>query len=211
VYNAQLAMADWRRRTSQLYARVRAEADPAVGHALWRAERDVMFRTHPQSPLAADDQLRTTGIKYWPYNPGMRFELPLEPVQQEQLVDLPTSSKAAVKLRLLGHVRLPAPLDFELAVWRLAQYGGGLFVPLCDGTAGTWTYRGGRHLIDMVKGADLGGSDTSVIIDLNFAYHPSSAYDPSWVSPLAPPGNITAVSVHAGEMLAATPSDRADG
>jgi hypothetical protein len=206
VYNAQLAMADWRRRTSQLYARVRAEADPAAGHALWRAERDVMFQTHPQSPLAADASLRTTGIRYWPYNPGMRFELPLEPVHEEHLLDLPTSSKSAVKLRLLGRVRLPAPLDFELAVWRLHQYGGGLFVPLCDGTAGTSTYRGGRHLIDMVKGADLGGSDTSLTIDLNFAYHPSSAYDPSWVSPLAPPGNTTSVPVHAGEMLAAPPS-----
>lgn len=206
MYNAQLAMADWRRRTSQLYARVRAEADPAAGHALWRAERDVMFQTHPQSPLAADASLRTTGIRYWPYNPGMRFELPLEPVHEEHLLDLPTSSKSAVKLRLLGRVRLPAPLDFELAVWRLHQYGGGLFVPLCDGTAGTSTYRGGRHLIDMVKGADLGGSDTSLTIDLNFAYHPSSAYDPSWVSPLAPPGNTTSVPVHAGEMLAAPPS-----
>ena len=211
MYNAQLAMADWRRRTSQLYARVRAEADPAVGHALWRAERDVMFRIHPQSPLAADDQLRVTGIRYWPYDPGMRFELPLEPVQHEQLLDLPISSQGALKLRLLGHVRLPAPLGFELAVWRLHQYGGGLFVPLRDGTAGTSTYGGGRHLIDMVKGTDLGGSDTSITIDLNFAYHPSCAYDPSWVSPLAPPDNTTAVPVHAGEMLAATPSDLADG
>ena len=206
MYNAQLAMADWRRRTSQLYARVRAEADPPAGHALWGAERDAMFRTHPQSPLAPDASLRTTGIRYWPYDPGMRFELPLEPVHEEHLLDLPTSSKSAVKLRLLGHVRLPAPLDFELAVWRLHQYGGGLFVPLCDGTAGTSTYRGGRHLIDMVKGADLGGSDTSLTIDLNFAYHPSSAYDPSWVSPLAPPGNTTTVPVCAGEMLAAPPS-----
>jgi len=211
VYNEQLAMADWRRRTSQLYARVRAEADPAAGHALWRAERDVMFRTHQQSPLPQDDQLRTTGIKYWPYNPGMRFELPLEPIGHEQLLDLPTSSRGAVKLRLLGHVRLPAPLDFELAVWRLHQYGGGLFVPLCDGTAGTSTYSGGRHLIDMVKGADLGGSDTSVTVDLNFAYHPSCAYDPSWTSPLAPPGNTTTVPVCAGEMLAAASSDLADG
>ena len=209
--NAQLAMVDWRRRTSELYARVRAEADPTVAHALWRAERDVMFRTHPQSPLPPDDPMRTTGVKYWPYNPGVRFELPLEPVQHEQLLDLPISSQGALKLRLLGHVRLPAPLGFELAVWRLHQYGGGLFVPLRDGTAGTSTYSGGRHLLDMVKGADLGGSDTSITIDLNFAYHPACAYDPSWVSPLAPPDNTTAVPVYAGEMLAATPSDPADG
>jgi uncharacterized protein len=211
VDNVQLAMIDWRRRTSHLYARVRAQADPAVGHALWRAERDVMFRTHPESPLPPGDRMRTTGIPYWPYNPGMRFELPVEPVQDERLLDLRISSKGALKLRLLGHVRLPAPLDFELAVWRLQQYGGGLFVPLRDGTAGTSTYNGGRHLIDMVKGTDLGGTDTSIIVDLNFAYHPSSAYEPSWTSPLAPPENTTAVPVYAGEMLAGTPSDLADG
>ena len=209
--NVQLAMIDWRRRMGQLYARVRAEADPAAGHALWRAERDAMFRTHPQSPLRPGDPMRTTGVRYWPYNPGLRFELPIEPAAHERLLDLPTSGKGAVKLRLLGHVRLPAPLDFELAVWRLNQYGGGLFVPLRDGTAGTSTYSGGRHLLDMVKGADLGGSDTSVTLDLNFAYHPSCAYDPSWTSPLAPPDNTTAVPVHAGERLAATPSDVADG
>ena len=43
----------------------------------------------------------------------MRFELPLEPVQHEQLLDLPTSSKEALTLRLLGHVRLLAPLGFD--------------------------------------------------------------------------------------------------
>jgi uncharacterized protein len=211
VPNAQLAMVDWRRQTSQLYAHVRAEGDPAAGHALWRAGRDVMFRTHSQSPLLPDDQIRTTGIKYWPYDPGMRFELPLAPVEHERLLDVPISSKQAVTLRLLGHVLLPAPLGFELAIWRLQQYGGGLFVPLRDGTAGTSTYNGGRYLLDTVKGADLGGNDTAIVIDLNFLYHPSSLYNPSWVSPLAPPGNITTVPVHAGEMLTATPPDLADG
>ena len=207
MYNEQLAMVDWRRRTSQLYARARAEVDPAAGHALWRAGRDEIFRHHPQSPLLPDDQIRTTGIEYWPYDPGVRFELPLTPVRGEHLFDLSTSSKGTVTLRLLGRVQLPAPLDFQLDVWRLHQYGGGLFVPLCDGTAGTSTYIGGRHLLDTVKGADLGGSDATITIDLNFAYHPSSQYNPNWISPLAPPGNTTDVPVHAGERLTAKPSD----
>ena len=211
MLNAQLAMVDWRRQTSQLYARVRAERDPAAGHALWRVGRDEMFRTHSQSPLLPDDQIRATGIKYWPYDPGVRFELPLAAVQHEQLLDVPISSKQAVTLRLLGRVLLPAPLGFELAIWRLQQYGGGLFVPLRDGTAGTSTFSGGRYLLDTVKGADLGGSDAAIVIDLNFLYHPSSLYNSSWVSPLAPPENTTAVPVHAGEMLTATPPDLADG
>lgn len=207
MYNADLAMMDWRRRTSHLYARVRDERDPADGHALWRAERDEMFRTHPQSPLLPDDQLRTTGARYWPYDPGMRFELPLIPVQSEQLVALPTSTKVTLSLRLLGQVRLPAPLDFELDVWRLQQYGGGLFVPMRDGTAGTSTFSGGRYLLDTVKGADLGGTDEGITIDLNFAYHPPCHYNPSWVCPLAPAGNTTEVPVEAGELITAARHD----
>jgi Protein of unknown function (DUF1684)/SnoaL-like domain len=78
--------------------------------------------------------------------------------------------------------------------------------------AATWAIDGQWHVGPRtVKGADLGGSDAAIIIDLNFLYHPSSLYNPSWVSPLAPPGNITTVPVHAGEMLTATPPDLADG
>ena len=62
---------------SDLYAAVRAEDDPRRGHALWRRGRDELFRSHPQSPLPPGDPLRTTGLPYWPYDPGLRFEVPL--------------------------------------------------------------------------------------------------------------------------------------
>ncbi|MDQ1418794.1 MAG: uncharacterized protein QOJ52_756, partial [Acidimicrobiaceae bacterium] len=57
-----------------------------------------------------------------------------------------------------------------------------------------------------VKGADLGGDVDlatgrgTLVIDLNFAYNPSCAYDPSWACPLAPPGNVLPVPVMAGEL-----------
>jgi uncharacterized protein (DUF1684 family) len=204
VYNEDLAMMDWRRQTSQLYTRVRAETDPAAGHALWRAGRDDMFRNHPQSPLLPGDPLLITGIHYWPYDPTMRFELELIAADEPKLVALSTSSTVTLPLRLLGKVRLPEPLGFDIDIWRLQQYGGGLFVPLRDGTAGTSTYTGGRYVLDTVKGADLGGSDSMVILDFNFAYHPSCHYNPEWVSPLAPPGNSTEVPIEAGERIAAT-------
>jgi hypothetical protein len=47
---AALQLADWRRQTAALYARVREPADPAAAHALWRDGRDQMMRSHPQSP-----------------------------------------------------------------------------------------------------------------------------------------------------------------
>jgi hypothetical protein len=73
----ELELADRRRRVAELYAVVRAEADPATGHALWRAGRDTRFQSHPQSPLPPGDPLRHTGLPYWPYNPELRFELPV--------------------------------------------------------------------------------------------------------------------------------------
>ena len=70
-----------------------------------------------------------------------------------------------------------------------------------DATSGTATYGGGRYLIDTVKGADLGGDGGRLILDFNFAYNPSCAYDPAWACPLAPAGNTLRRSLLAGELM----------
>jgi uncharacterized protein len=104
-----------------------------------------------------------------------------------------------VRLERIGTV---APGDLgRLDVWWIAGYGGGVFLPLRDGTAGKTSYGGGRYLLDTIKGADLGGADGRLVVDLNFAYHPSCTYDPRWTCPLAPEGNRTDVAVDAGEQL----------
>ena len=72
-------------------------------------------------------------------------------------------------------------------------------VPVKDAGAGPRTYGGGRYLLDTVKGADLGGAPGALVLDLNFAYNPSCAYDPAWACPLAPPGNVLDVEVPVGE------------
>jgi len=38
-------------------------------------------------------------------------------------------------------------------------------------------FDGGRYLLDTVKGVDLGSTDEGLVVDLNFLYHPSCAYD----------------------------------
>ena len=45
--------------------------------------------------------------------------------------------------------------------------------------------------IDSAKSADLGGDPATgtLIIDFNFAFQPSCAFDPRWACPLAPPEN----------------------
>jgi len=198
--SGELELTGWRRTVAELYAAVRAEGDPKRAHELWRQGRDELFRSHPESPLPPGDPLRVTGLPYWPYDPGLRFELPLLPAGDELSLSVPTSD-GVIPMDRIGRVQLPAPLDAVIDVWWPRQYAGGLLLPLRDGTAGQSSYGGGRYALDSAKGADLGGRDGSLVIDLNFLYHPSCRYDDAWQCPLAPPGNTIATPVTAGERL----------
>jgi uncharacterized protein (DUF1684 family) len=80
-------------------------------------------------------------------------------------------------------------------------YGGGLWLPFSDASSGTQTYGGGRYLYDTIKGADLGIAGSDILIDFNFAYNPSCAYDVRWSCPLSPLENRLPVEVGAGERM----------
>ncbi len=193
-----LSLLDWRRRTAALYAAARSSADPELGWRAWRDGRDELFATHPDSPLDAAARATFDGLPFAPYDPALRFEPALEPAAPERLT-IPTADDGSVLLDRIGTVTLPGL--GRLDVWWVALYGGGVFVPLRDGTAGRTTYGGGRYLLDTVKGADLGGNGDRLVLDLNLAYHPSCAYDPRWSCPLAPEGNRLEAPVAAGEQL----------
>jgi uncharacterized protein (DUF1684 family) len=187
---------------AELYAEVRAAPEPQQAHARWRAGRDVLFRAHPQSPLPVGDPLATTGLPYWPYDRGVRFVLELlPPTSPTRRLELPSGENGSTTLASIGRIELPAPYRGSVEVWWLDQYGGGLFLPLRDGTAGSTSYGGGRYLLDTAKGADLGGNPSRLVIDLNFLYHPSCRYDDAWLCPLAPPENTIAPMICAGERL----------
>jgi hypothetical protein len=198
---SEVQLADWRRRAGELYAAVRAEPSPADAHAVWRRGRDELMREHPESPLPPGDDLRVTGMPYWPYDPRLRFGLQLRPAEEPATLTLRTGGADTTQLRRIGHVVLPEPLDATLDVWWMDQYAGGLFVPLRDGTAGEDSYGGGRYLLDTAKGADLGLDDGRLVLDFNFLYHPSCRYNADWQCPLAPPGNTITAPVRAGERL----------
>ncbi len=202
----ELALADWRRRTAELYAAVRATADPARAHAAWRSARNRLFGMHPQSPLGPDDPLRGSGLPYWPYDARLRFTAPLRPDRATAASVLPTAPDEVTRIRRIGWVELSAPVDGRLAVWWLEQYGGGIFVPFRDATAGSATYGAGRYMLDTAKGADLGLDGAELVLDFNFSYHPSCRYDPSWQCPLAPPENVLSSPIEAGERLSAAAS-----
>jgi hypothetical protein len=193
-----LTLLDWRRRVAALWTAARSSADPEAGWRTWRDGRDELFATHPDSPLDEPARASFSGLPYARYDPAQRFEARVESAAPEHL-DVPTAADGVVRLERIG-TAVVGDLG-RLDVWWIAGYGGGVFVPLRDGSAGRTTYGGGRYLLDTIKGADLGGDGSRLVIDLNFAYHPSCTYDPRWTCPLAPEGNRLTASVDAGEQL----------
>jgi uncharacterized protein (DUF1684 family) len=191
-----LELLDWRRATAAMYATARAEADPAVAWREWRRQRDRLFAEHPQSPI--EDRAGFTGLPYSPYAPELRFVATVQPAPPARL-DVATGD-GVVSLDRIGRLDLPVG---RLDLWWIAGYGGGLFLPFGDATNADTTYGGGRYLLDTIKGADLGGTDNQLIVDFNFAYHPSCRYSPRWSCPLAPDGNRLPVRIDAGELLEA--------
>jgi uncharacterized protein (DUF1684 family) len=219
-----LDLYDWRRRVAHLYAEreaaVRLGEDPLLVLRRFRAAKDALFKRHPQSPLSAEARTHFTGLSYFPYDPAFQVEGQFVPVAADpaESVDLPASGPDPMPMRRAAtlHCSL-AGTPVELAVYWVDVYGGGLFLPFRDTTTGHETYGAGRYLFDTVKGSDLirldardddpeigirlsmGYAGGPVLVDFNYAYNPSCAYDSRWLCPLSPPENTLPVPVHAGE------------
>jgi uncharacterized protein (DUF1684 family) len=186
-----LDLLDWKRRVFALYAEVRAASDPEQAWTRWRTARAELFRTHPQSPRRGFDTL-----DYFAYDSSFRFLAELEPAEPEKR-RIGSSGEEPVTFIRFAVARFA---DQALELFWLDAYGGGLFLPFRDATAGGETYGAGRYLLDTVKGADLGSVGGRLVLDFNFAYNPSCAYDPKWACPLAPPANRLGIAILAGEL-----------
>lgn len=205
----RLALADWRRRVGELYADVRrmARDDPQAAWQQWVAGREELFRDHTQSPVPRE-QRAAFRAHHWPYDPAVRFEtsvIPAPPAPPGALpLDLPNSGTDSLAFSRIGAVEIPfANGPRRLSLFWMAGYAGGLFLPFRDATNGSETYGAGRYLLDTAKSADLGGDAErgTLVLDFNFAFHPSCAFDPQWACPLAPPENRLDLPIRAGELL----------
>lgn len=195
-----LSLADWRRRVTELYARIRAESDPIRAWTDWTETRDRLFKEHPQSPLQAEDRQRFEGLSYFEYDPSFRVLGRIKTTPSKRY-DIETSGEGTITFTRFAVVGFELEgRSLELELFWLAGYGGGIYLPFRDATSGTETYGAGRYLLDTVKGADLGTDGEALVLDFNFAYNPSCSYDPRWVCPLAPPENRLEVELHAGEL-----------
>ena len=189
----ELELLDWKRRIFELYAEIRADPQPERAWQLWVDVREELFRSHPQTPL------REMEPRYFDYDPAFRVHGTVEPAAREHL-EIATSGEKPYPFTRFARTRFElAGEEHSLDLYWLDGYGGGVYLSFADATSGTETYSACRYLLDTVKGSDLGERDGRLVLDFNFAYNPSCAYDPRWVCPLAPPGNRLAVPLRAGE------------
>lgn len=196
-----LSLLDWKRRVAALYADVREQESPEEGWQTWRAGRDELFGGHPQSPIPPHLREGFRGLDYFDYNPAARVTAPLTEIFRRD-VHIANSDWGETTFNRVGIVEFEVDGQRgDLELYWLESYGGGLFLPFRDTTAGATTYGAGRYLLDTVKGADLGATNEQLILDFNFAYQPSCSYDPGWSCPLAPPANHLAFPIEAGEKI----------
>jgi uncharacterized protein (DUF1684 family) len=213
-----LDLYDWRRRVTEMY-RLRDSAllggeDEVTILEKFRREKDLLLAHHPQSPLDARQRNDFRGLHYFPYNASLRQEAVLEPLADAADDQLEADSSGTQPLPMHRAARLLFSVEgkpLELVAYWIDVYGGGLFLPFRDVTCATESYGGGRYLFDTAKGstflpldatapaARYGFTGGQVLVDFNYAYNPSCAYNSRWVCPLAPRENWLTVPILAGE------------
>ena|SRR5947209_18272584 len=208
-----LDLYDYRLKVAALYARrdasLQAGEDPLEVARAFRGERDALFAGHPQSALDPEQRRQFHGLRYYELDPTAVVRAEMDTHVEPRRIEMGTSDAEAMPMQDVARLSFTyGGVDCRLALYWIDVYGGGLFLPFRDLTAPSHTYGGGRYLVDTVKGStfeefrtDAGGRE--IILDFNYAYNPSCAYNPRWSCPLAPRENHLPVAVAAGEQTLA--------
>jgi uncharacterized protein (DUF1684 family) len=208
---AYLDLYDFRRLVLSMYGArnvaLERKDDPGEVAGRFRATRDRIFATHPQSALVPEDRERFEGLKYFSYDPRACVPATIDTAIEAERLVIATGGEQEQEMPLsrVGLVRF-SYLDqpATLSLYWIDVYGGGLFLPFRDTTAPAETYGGGRYLFDTVKGSDFQilageGPGLRIALDFNYAYNPSCAYNPRWACPLSLRENHLPFRVEAGE------------
>jgi uncharacterized protein (DUF1684 family) len=195
-----LDLLDYRRRVTEMYRLARARNGSLEACAVFRRQRDELFRSHPQSALDDQQKAAFASLPYYDYDPAYRVIAQVDTNVEPEVLRVELGEDGAFEYRRFGQITFTVPTGTgRLSLFWITGYGGGLFLPFGDATNRETTYGAGRYLYDTIKGADLGAWLTEIALDFNYAYNPSCAYNPRWVCPLAPPENQLPFPIPAGE------------
>jgi len=192
---------DYRRSVADIYADLRRpDLSDEEKCRRFRLKREILFTGHPQSALSEEQRASFKGLRYYPYDPAWRLVLPVDTKVEQAIIEVELQGDGLVRMQRFGQIHFEvAGQAVSLSLFWVMGYGGGIFLPFRDRTNGHGTYGGGRYLLDTIKHADLGQEAAGLVIDFNYAYNPSCAYNPEWHCPLAPQENWLPVAIPAGE------------
>lgn len=204
-----LDLYNFRQQVSGLYrdrnlSLVRGE-DPTAVLTRFRGGRDELFATHPQSALDTFEREAFSGLDYFPYNAAAHVEAVIDTSVETLRLEVTSSGEKVMPMSRVASVHFTLEgKQATLFLYWINVYGGGLFLAFRDTTAPHQSYGGGRYLFDTVKGSDFlplreRDGRARIVLDFNYAYNPSCAYDNRWECPLAPVENHLGFPVMAGE------------
>lgn len=159
----------------------------------FREQKDEFFRTGPQSPLTGDQKDKFEGLRYFPENDDLRFELEIDEFDEQDEIRIQTNTGEVQTYTRYGEVKFE--VDGEPAKLTVYENENGFFLPFADALAGNETYGAGRYL----DPHELPGG--KLLLDFNMAYNPYCAYNENWSCPLTPPENRLDVPIRAGEKV----------
>jgi uncharacterized protein (DUF1684 family) len=205
-----LDLYDYRCRVAEMY-RIRRRAllageDAATVLQRFREARNELFAKHSQSALDMEQKRKFRGLNYFPSNPSMCVEAGIDTNVEPEQLSVAMNAEETMTMTMVGRLHFTLEgVDVALSLYWLNIYGGGLFLPFRDRTSPSESYGGGRYLFDTIKGSDFQATRGAlgierIVLDFNYAYNPSCAYNDRWVCPLAPFENRLQVPIRAGEL-----------
>ena len=175
------------------------KSDREISHSIesYRSEKDSAFKSGEVPAIPPSERANFQGLKYFPIDPGYRFEAELKRYPDPEHVKMLTSAGEPDDYIRYGYFAF----KFGDKLCKLDVFEDGspngdpqhLFIPFRDETSGKETYGAGRYLeLKEDEGPKF-------LLDFNMAYNPFCAYNPQYSCPIPPPQNTLKVEMRAGE------------
>jgi len=159
----------------------------------FRNQKDHFYKYNEQSPLTPDQKMAFDGLKYFPENTGVIFELDIDEFPEKETIQMQTSTGDIQIYKRFGKIHfLVNGEEAELTVYASAN---GFFLPFVDSQAGKETYGAGRYLDPHLL------PNGKLQVDFNYSYNPYCAYNDLFSCPLTPAENRLPIAINAGEKV----------
>jgi uncharacterized protein (DUF1684 family) len=163
-----------------------------------RRGKDRFFRDHPQSPIPPRQRSSFEGLRYYPLDPSLHFDLDLHEYEEKKILRVEATHGGERELFRWGEFRFEVgKKEYTLQAYRTDPGSERLFVPFRDATSGSETYAKGRYL-DLEPEVHR-RADGRWVLDFNEAYNPWCEYSDDYVCPFAPKENWLDIPIEAGE------------